>query len=95
MRCHLYMLTTSFFSPSQWRFSQKVGQFYLTLWGQFYFTIYIGVINNHLIPKLGSIPLAKLMPIHVQRYRTEALQGGRKDGRGLSLRTVQYHYRIK
>jgi hypothetical protein len=31
MRCHLYMLTTSFSSPSQGRFYHKLGQFYLTI----------------------------------------------------------------
>jgi hypothetical protein len=35
------MLTTSFASPSRGRFYHEVGQFYLTIGGQFYFTIYI------------------------------------------------------
>jgi integrase len=52
-------------------------------------------IHNHLIPTLGSIPLEKLTPMHLQEYYSLKLKKGRKDGTGgLSARTVTYHHRI-
>ncbi len=52
-------------------------------------------IYNHVIPSLGSIPLEKLSPLHLQEYYTQKLTSGRKDGAGgLSARTVLYHHRI-
>ncbi|MCE5314163.1 MAG: site-specific integrase [Armatimonadota bacterium] len=64
---------------------------------------YEGIVEQHLIPALGSIPLEKLQPIHVQEYYTEARKSGRvkrilksgevKEG-GLSPRSVQQHHAV-
>src|SRR6266481_7063241 len=61
------------------------------------FERYLGIVHDHLVPELGSIPLQKLQPLHVQAcYSKELLQGGRKDGRdgGLSAQTVLHHHRV-
>ena len=57
---------------------------------------YKGIIKNHLIPNLGHHPLAKLQPLHVQGYYTEALKSGRADGKGdkLSPASVRYHHAV-
>lgn len=53
------------------------------------------IINKHLIPAIGHVPIIKLEPMHLQSYYTKALKEGRKDGKGgLSPRTVQYHHRV-
>jgi integrase len=51
------------------------------------------VINKHLKPALGSIPLSKLTPLHIQSYFRQAQ---RKDGRegDLSPSTLHGHFRI-
>jgi integrase len=56
---------------------------------------YASEINNHIIPQLGSIPLEKLSPLHLQSYYTQLLESGRLDGKGgLSARSVLYQHRI-
>ncbi|HUW65873.1 MAG TPA: N-terminal phage integrase SAM-like domain-containing protein [Spirochaetia bacterium] len=56
---------------------------------------YKGVIDGHLIPELGSIPLCKLQPSDVQKYYTNALNSGRKDGKGgLSRRYVHGNVKV-
>lgn len=45
-------------------------------------------IRNHLKPALGSIPLAKLTPLHVQSYYTKK----RREGK-LSEQTLLHHHR--
>ncbi|HHV79051.1 MAG TPA: site-specific integrase [Firmicutes bacterium] len=57
---------------------------------------YTQIIEQHLIPALGRIPIARLSPTHLQEYYLRALQSGRKDGKpgGLSARSVLYHHRI-
>ncbi len=47
-------------------------------------------VETHIIPALGLIPLRRLSPGHVNAFYTELLIGGRKDGKGLSPRTVAY-----
>ena len=42
----------------------------------------------HLIPALGSIPLHKLQPSHVQKYITDKIESG------LSNRTVKHQYKV-
>lgn len=46
------------------------------------------ILDKHLIPALGAIPLSKLKPLHIQDYYAKALS------KGLSLRSVQYHHAI-
>jgi integrase len=60
---------------------------------------YRGIVNNHLIPALGKIPLGKLHAADVQQYYAEALKSGRKDnkktvGKGLSAASVLYAHRV-
>ncbi len=45
------------------------------------------ILDNHLIPALGMIPLAKLQPLQIQGYYAEELQR-------LSPRTVRYHHTV-
>ncbi len=45
------------------------------------------IIENHLIPALGMIPLAKLQPLQIQGYYAQAMER-------LSPRTVQYHHAV-
>ncbi len=60
------------------------------------FERYTAIVNHHLAPALGSLPLAKLQPLHIQGCYSQALQGGRRDGRegGLSPQTVLHHHRV-
>ncbi len=54
---------------------------------------YETIIRQHLIPKLGSIPLTQLKPEHIQKYYSETLSNGRCDGKGsLSSLTVRHHH---
>ncbi|MFC1930892.1 tyrosine-type recombinase/integrase [Chloroflexota bacterium] len=54
---------------------------------------YETIIRQHLIPKLGSIPLAKIKPEHIQKYYADTLANGRCDGKGaLSSLTVRHHH---
>jgi integrase len=55
---------------------------------------YADVVQRHLIPSLGSLPLAKLRPQHIQSFYSKALREGRLDGHGgLSARTVlRFHH---
>jgi integrase len=56
---------------------------------------YREIVDRHLVPALGAIPLGKLQPVHVQAYYTQALAAGRRDGTGgLSAQTVVHHDRV-
>jgi integrase len=56
---------------------------------------YEEIVRVHLIPALGSFPLLALQPHHIQKYYTQALESGRRDGKGgLSARTVHHHHRV-
>ena len=56
---------------------------------------YSEIVDKHLVPALGAIPLAKLAPVHVQLYYADALKSGRRDGKGgLSAQTVRHHDRV-
>ena len=53
------------------------------------------IVECHLIPALGNIPLAQLHPADLQAYYKKALAEGRRDGKGgLSARTVHHHHRV-
>lgn len=59
------------------------------------FQTYTTYINTHIIPSLGSIPLQKLQPTHLQRFYSEKLANGRLNGSGgLSPQTVRYLHAI-
>jgi integrase len=56
---------------------------------------YKGVIEDHLIPDLGALPLSSLKPAHLQEHYAKALKVGRKrNGQtaGLSAWTVRKHH---
>jgi len=56
---------------------------------------YEEIVRVHLIPALGSFPLLALQPHHIQKYYAEALDSGRRDGKGgLSAQTVHHHHRV-
>jgi len=56
---------------------------------------YQEIVRVHLIPALGSLPLLSLRPHHIQKYYSQALESGRRDGKGgLSALTVHKHHRI-
>jgi len=56
---------------------------------------YKQLIQDHLVPELDQIPLAKLSPLHIQGVYAEKLSSGRKDGSGgLSAQTVVHIHRV-
>lgn len=56
---------------------------------------YEGIVDNHLIPNLGKIKLAKLSTQHIESYYTKAQREGRADGKGgLSKQTVLHIHRL-
>lgn len=60
------------------------------------FTRYSKIINLRVIPKLGSIPLTKLRPLHLQGFYKQLVEEGRLDGRPgqLSHASIIYHHRV-
>jgi len=52
------------------------------------FASYKMIVDRHLAPALGRLPLAKLTPDAVQRYLND------KRASGLSARSVQYHHAV-
>ena len=80
-----------------------LGEF-LRMWLQDYVAIktaastadgYRIIVECHLIPALGHVPLSKLQPADLQAYYKKALAEGRRDRKGgLSARTVHHHHRI-
>jgi len=56
---------------------------------------YRRIVERHINPCLGHIPLLKLHPMHIQGYYTNRLQEGRLDGKGgLSANTVIRHHAL-
>jgi len=54
---------------------------------------YETIIRQHLIPKLGHIPLIQLKPEHLQKFYSEMLLSGRcRNKGGLSATTVRHHH---
>jgi integrase len=59
------------------------------------FERYAEILRLQIIPAMGSHPLAKLQPLHIQSYYSQALLNGRRDGKGgLSPQTVLHHHRV-
>ncbi len=53
------------------------------------------IIETHLIPALGAIPIAKLRPAHIVGYYAEAVQtGNKKTGGPLSRTTLAMHHQV-
>ncbi|MHC2371296.1 integrase [Bradyrhizobium diazoefficiens] len=57
---------------------------------------YSGLVNQNIVPALGSQLLIKLRPVHISDAYAAALKNGRKDGRsgGLAPRTVGHMHRV-
>jgi len=56
---------------------------------------YEEIVRVHLTSALGAIPLSDLQPHHIQKYYSQALETGRRDGKGgLSALTVHKHHRV-
>ena len=49
---------------------------------------YREIVELHLIPALGAVPLAKLQPVHIQAYYAHALASGRRSSGGVSSCTM-------
>lgn len=64
------------------------------------FESYHMIVREHIIPRLGHLPLDKLKPEHLLKYYKEKLANGKLDRRKnptkqpLSARTVRYHHRM-
>lgn len=93
----------TYFEPEKQSFGE-----YLDYWLQAYgkpnlgprtYQEYKSIVDKHLKPALGKIPLTKLLPAHIQKYYTDALASGRKDnkkslGHSLTGNTVLHHHRL-
>jgi integrase len=55
---------------------------------------YFQIVEKDIKPKLGSIVLSRLTPVHIAEFYAWALQNGRKKGGGLSARTVLHFHRL-
>jgi integrase len=56
---------------------------------------YSGIVNQNLIPTIGSVHLSKIRPAQISAAYTAALASGRRDGSGgLSPRTVGHMHRV-
>ncbi len=57
---------------------------------------YKSIINAHLTPSLGQIPLKDLSRSQIKAYYTNVQKSGRKDGRGKSLSslTAKHHHEV-
>jgi integrase len=60
------------------------------------YEFYDSMFRLHTKPRLGSIPLDQLMPLHIQRYYNYLRTEGRKDGKpgGLAESTIFKHHCI-
>ncbi len=53
------------------------------------------IIQKHLVPAMGAIPLKELAPLHIQGHYTKALEKGRRGGKGgLSAQTIKHHHAV-
>ena len=51
------------------------------------------IVNQNLIPAIGAVRLNKLKPIQISAAYSAALESSRRDGSGLSPRTVGHMHR--
>ncbi len=59
------------------------------------YVAYKRIVNSHIKPHLGHIPLLKLQPMHIQEYYTNRRLEGRRDGKGgLSANSVIRHHAV-
>jgi integrase len=57
---------------------------------------YTELVDGFLVPTLGSLPISKLVPSHIQKVYSDWATGGRRDGKegGLSPQTRRHIHRI-
>lgn len=55
---------------------------------------YSEIVRVNLVPSIGSEPLLRLTPAQITAAYAKALESGRKDGRGLSPRSVHHMHRV-
>ena len=56
---------------------------------------YLSIINQHLKPDLGQLPLGKIKPMHILRYQSDKLAGDPAKGiRPLSSSSVRHHHMV-
>lgn len=55
---------------------------------------YRGLIENQILPHLGTLPLQKLKPVHVANWHATLLKAGGHTGGPLSARTVGHAHRV-
>jgi integrase len=59
------------------------------------FERYKQIVENDLIPGIGSINLHKLQPLQIENLYAEQRKSGRKNGKGgLSEQTILHHHRV-
>jgi integrase len=59
------------------------------------FEKYEAIINAHIKPAMGAIPVTKLTPAHVQAFITNQLENGNtRNGKGLSPTSVRINFRV-
>lgn len=51
-------------------------------------------VEKHIVPRLGSLQLRRISPTHLNGFYADLLENGRRDGAGLSPRTVRYIHTI-
>lgn len=58
-------------------------------------TSYRDTVKKRIVPRLGSVPLQKLTPVHLNGFYADLVREGRSDGTGgLSARSVRYSHTI-
>jgi hypothetical protein len=56
---------------------------------------YSGIVKQNLVPAVGAVALSKLKPAHISKAYSQALDNGRRDGKGgLAPRTVGHMHRV-
>ena len=55
---------------------------------------YRSIVERHVKPKLGHLPLSQLRPRHLTKVYGQWSKNGRYDGQGLAPQTVMHHHRL-
>lgn len=57
---------------------------------------YSSIVEHHLLPALGNLPIAKLAPLHIRSFYGTLAEGGRSDGKAgpLSSRSRRQVHRV-
>ncbi|MCS7316601.1 MAG: site-specific integrase, partial [Bryobacteraceae bacterium] len=96
----IHQIETGHFLPpgkiSVAEFLQKWREYIRTRVSARTFVRYNQLLEHWIIPEIGSHPLARLQPLHVQQLYSRALEGPRRDGRpgGLAPQSVVHIHRV-